>query len=169
MSAINERIILVPVDLGPLSNAALGRAVALARPFGASLVLLHVMKASTPQMVLPPGVPVAVRPEIPSSEDRRSRLRALGKRHQASGTPLRDRIEITTEPISASILRVAREEKADIIVMSTHGRTGLKRVVLGSVAEEVVRDATVPVLLVPEGAVAEEQEHPAERPQELGV
>jgi nucleotide-binding universal stress UspA family protein len=55
---------------------------------------------------------------------------------------------LITGPIAASILKVASEQDADVIVMGTHGRTGLKRLLMGSVAEEVSRRASCPVVMV---------------------
>jgi nucleotide-binding universal stress UspA family protein len=70
------------------------------------------------------------------------------------GVPVREQVETTTGSVSDAILRVVRENRSDLIVMGTHGRSGVKRVVLGSVAELVVRDGTQPVFLIPERAAS---------------
>jgi nucleotide-binding universal stress UspA family protein len=164
--------ILVPVELDPLSDAALARAVALARPFGASILLLHVIRTYPPQVLLDPGVlgaPIVLQqPQQPPVDDLRSRLIELACRQTVPGVPIRDQVEITDQPVAATILRVAREARSDLIVMSTHGRGGIDRVVLGSVAEAVVRHAELPLLLIPAGATSKDGQ-PSERQEELGV
>jgi nucleotide-binding universal stress UspA family protein len=113
--------ILHPTDFSERSDGALPIAQALARDQGARLVVLHVMDESAPA--------AAVRATVP---DARVRM----EQRLEKGDP------------AETILRVASEIKCDLIVMGTQGRTGLERLVMGSVAEKVLRQATCPVLIV---------------------
>jgi nucleotide-binding universal stress UspA family protein len=134
--------ILFATDFSPASDAALKYATALARDSGATMVILHVEELPTPyaggEMLLP-------QPEYPNPEIRRM-LEAVVpadknvkfEHHLVLGTPAED------------IVRVANEKNVDLIVIGTHGRTGLKRVLMGSVAEAVMRRAGCPVLTLKE-------------------
>jgi nucleotide-binding universal stress UspA family protein len=126
------RTILHPTDFSVPSNSALTLACSLARDQGARAIILHV-------------VPTAL------AAEKRGFGEDLGDELNRMAIPDR---EIRTErrleegdPV-AQILRVAREMNCDLIVMGTHGRTGLGRLVMGSVAEQVVRKAPCPVLTV---------------------
>ncbi|MGD9723169.1 MAG: universal stress protein [Pirellulales bacterium] len=130
--------ILFATDFSPASEAALKYATALARDSGATLLILHVEELPTPyaggEMLLP-------QPEYPNPEIRRMLDAVVPtdksvqyEHHLVLGTPAED------------IVRIAEEQHADLIVIGTHGRTGLKRVLMGSVAEAVMRRATCPVL-----------------------
>ena len=135
---MNYHRILFATDFSPASEAALKYATALARDSGARLLIVHVEELPTPyaggEMMLP-------QPEYPNPEIRKM-LEAVVptdknvayEHHLLLGTAAED------------IVRVATEEKADLIVIGTHGRTGLKRVLMGSVAEAVMRHAHCPVL-----------------------
>lgn len=136
------RIILFSTDFSESARAAFPLAAALARDHGARLVVLHV--ATPPPFVTPRELERAL--EGPAGY--RRQLEAELRRYPAPGpqTPMTYRLE-TGHP-AAEILRVAREEGADLIVLGTHGRTGLARLLLGSVAEVVLRKAACPVLTV---------------------
>jgi nucleotide-binding universal stress UspA family protein len=140
------RTILVPLDFSSFSSKALAYANAFADQFGADVTLLHVVEP----MVYPENclsVPSATDDIngslIQAAEKRLSaQVEALGSggRKVATMTRLgRPFIEIT---------EAARELEADLIILATHGHTGLKQVLLGSTAERVVRHAPCPVLTV---------------------
>jgi nucleotide-binding universal stress UspA family protein len=147
---LSIRTILHPTDFSPTSRAAFQVACALARDYAARLVVLHV---NAPQMiygegyVLPPD-PEAVRKEL---EEELSRLRP-------PDPAIRVERLLKEGDAAWEILHVAREGRADLIVLGTHGRTGLGRLLMGSVAEAVLRKAPCPVLTVkaplPEAAEA---------------
>lgn len=83
--------IFVPVDLGPLSDAALAHAVALAQPFAASIALLHVMKPQLPQLAMEPGAlgaAVVVQPPAQPSEDAELPVLLISKRSHGQRTPV---------------------------------------------------------------------------------
>jgi nucleotide-binding universal stress UspA family protein len=138
--------ILHPTDLSPLSEYAFRLACSLARDHGAHLIVLHVrppeiLLAESPY-VLPPD-PVQV------WEHWQEELRQL---QPPDPTVAVEHVLKEGNPAS-EILRTAQEKDCDLIVMGTHGRTGVRRVLLGSVAEQVLRRASCPVLTV-KGPVA---------------
>jgi universal stress protein A len=134
------KTILHPTDFSERSDYAFQLACSLARDHGARLVVLHV--------VLPPSA-VALRDQVlaTGSDDYRAPLlETLHKLRPPAEVPVEYRLN---EGMAvAEILRVARETPCDLIVIGTQGRTGLKRVLMGSVAEQVVRNAPCPVLAV---------------------
>jgi nucleotide-binding universal stress UspA family protein len=139
-----ERI-LVAVDLGETTEATCAAAVELARAYGAELVFFHVYDASNFE---------ELQREAPSLfldqvlENLRMQIRSLLGRLEE--VPARFRVEVVPDgPVVQAILDAAERYGADLIVMGTHGRRGLQRVLLGSVAEGVLRRATVPVVVVP--------------------
>ena len=136
MDDIIKRI-LVPLDLSPLGEAKLPVAEAQARAFGAELILLH---------VLPPEA--VDRTGAVSSEEARARtyLDTVVARMRGDGVAAQPIIRIG--PAAATIVEEAREVGANLIVLGASVRAGLPRAFLGSVADEVVRLAPCPVLLV---------------------
>ncbi len=131
------KIILHPTDFSELSDAAFQLACALARDHKGRLVVLHV--------VPPPqshGEEVARRQDGGYHHDLWRMLERV--RPEDPAVPVERRLEDGLP--AETILRVAREEGADLIVLGTQGRTGLGRLLLGSVAEQVVRQAPCPVL-----------------------
>lgn len=134
------RTILHPTDLSVYSEAAFGLSLALARDFGARLIVLHVhppLVAAYGDLTLVES-PAVIRKKV---KERRLRLAAPDL-----SVPVEQRLE---EGLAAEeILAVALETRADLIVMGTHGRRGVKRLLRGSVAEQVVRQAACPVVTV---------------------
>lgn len=137
---LSIRTILHPTDFSDRSQYALQVAAALARDHGARLHVLHVVP--TPILAYGEGV-VPAEPESVLREAREQLDRLVVP---APEPPAERRVK-DGDPV-AVILRVARELPADLIVMGTHGRTGLGRLLMGSVAEQVVRRAACPVLTV---------------------
>jgi nucleotide-binding universal stress UspA family protein len=130
--------ILHPTDFSEHSEFAFRLACALARDYNARLVLLHVTQ---PPMVVYAGGPVP-------ADMWHSPEEIKGKLHQLEGQAHRLRVEsqvMEGDPVDM-ILRAAEETHSDLIVMGTHGRTALVRLLLGSVAESVLRKAPCPVL-----------------------
>jgi nucleotide-binding universal stress UspA family protein len=141
------RKILVPVDFSECSRKALQYAVPLARQFGGGLLLVYVMPVH--YFVGSEFGPVDV--PVPEQELLRNSERELGRlAEQETGGRVPTEIRVCRGQPVHEIVRVAREEGADMILLSTHGHTGLKHVLLGSVAENVVRYAPCPVLVVRE-------------------
>jgi len=130
--------IVVPTDFSHCGDAALRLAASLARDTGAKLLIVHVEE---PPLAYGGGEMYYGVPE-PATEDLQRMLQRV--------VPPDPNVEyehrlISGEPASA-IVQLAEDEKADLIVMATHGRTGLTRLLMGSVAEAVVRRAPCPVL-----------------------
>ncbi len=140
--------ILVPHDFSSSANHAAALARDVAKKFGARLILLHVAEVPTSigieTAVVPEsgGAPISLR-EYATSQAK-DHLTDLAARLEKDGVVVTTRVEIG-RPVD-EILRVAEEEKADLIAMGTHGRTGLRHVVTGSVTERVVRTSSIPVL-----------------------
>jgi universal stress protein A len=143
---LSFKYILCPTDFSEPSYEGLRYAIELAARFGAELGVVHVIPL-VPQRPSDPNYVFSV-PEyemaLHSSAERR--LLELIKEWVPK--------EIKVSPITGhgnagkEILQIAEEQKADMIVIATHGLTGWRRVVFGSVAEQVVRSATCPVLTV---------------------
>jgi nucleotide-binding universal stress UspA family protein len=134
-----NRSILHPTDFSECSEAAFHLACSLARDHRARLIVLHVIPPpESHSEVVARQQPNGYREQMC---DRLYRLQAPG-----SGVDIDHRLT-DGEPF-AEILRVAEDDSSDLIVMGTHGRTGLPRLLMGSVAEQVVRRASCPVLTV---------------------
>ena len=138
--------ILVPIDFSACSKGAFESAVAWGKHFGATVHVLHAYHI--PPVVLPDGG-FAISQELSAKIAAASQtaLRAYLAQVASAGVTLKAHVH-QTEP-AASILEVASEVDADLIVMGTHGRSGMSRALLGSVAEKILRSSPVPVLIVP--------------------
>jgi nucleotide-binding universal stress UspA family protein len=139
--------ILCPTDFSEPAFVALKRAEELARHFAAELIVAHVIPTlpgphsfPDPQAALNFEVPL-FQPELAIKADQM--LKDLVSHHKV-GT----RVQVTTGEAAPEILRIAEEEHVDLIVIASHGLTGWRRLVYGSVAEKVVRQATCPVLTI---------------------
>jgi universal stress protein A len=151
----NFTTIIVPTDFSYASDAALGYARMLAARFGASLHLLHVVDE--------PGSWSEVYAAIPDIRDRLSADAA--RRLEAMAACLPPALQATSAVVCGApvptIVKVAESQGADLIVMGTHGRRGMGHVLLGSVAERVVRLAPCPVLTVREQQIGQHLESSA--------
>jgi nucleotide-binding universal stress UspA family protein len=141
------RHILHPSDFSPASSAAFTKALALARDAKAQLTIVHVL---SPAVVLPVDVYVAPRvyDDIQRSAETyaRKKLDVLLARARKAG--VRAKTALVEGVAAERIVAAARRNRADLIVIGTHGRTGLARLMLGSVASRVVATAACPVLTV---------------------
>lgn len=142
--------ILVPTDGSRLSDKAVREAVMLAKAGNAKLLLFHVV-APYQMPVYSEGVtmpPVPRERATKSSARRATRiLAAAGKRAQSAGVPVRKAWAISGSPHDA-IVEIAKKRKCDLIVMASHGRRGLSRLLLGSETQAVLSRVNVPVLVV---------------------
>jgi nucleotide-binding universal stress UspA family protein len=141
------RRILHPSDFSTASGAAFAKAVELARANRATLFLVHV--ADT---VVPLGPDGYVSPSVYESIQKSARAYGLKKLAGLVARARKGGVRATPVLLEGSafqgIVRAARSRRADMIVMGTHGRTGLAKLFLGSVAERVVAGAPCPVLTV---------------------
>ena len=139
------RTILVPTDFSDCSEAALRVALDLAGTLGAKLRLLHVYPA--PALLFDPyGIQPAEPILLEAPKAARQRLEREIEAVSGDGVEIDG--EVREGVPAAQIVEEAREWGADLIVMGTHGHTGLEHVLLGSVAERTVRQAPCPVLTV---------------------
>lgn len=147
--------ILVPTDFSPASDAALEYARILAAKFGSTLRILHVIDdPSSSSAFVGDGF-------APSTEDIRNRLLKEARTRLDHLMNLADRSRyhaadaVIGTPADA-IIDFASATGTSLVVMGTHGRTGLAHLLMGSVAEQVVRTASCPVLTVRHVAIADE-------------
>jgi nucleotide-binding universal stress UspA family protein len=137
------RRVLVPVDFSDASDAAVQHGKEIAQTYGAEIDLLHVVEepfyppAYGPDVTSFPTQEVVERVEEQLAEMAREEI---GYEHVM--------VQAATGSPSSEILNYVKENDADLVVMATHGRTGLEHVVLGSVAERVLRQSPVPVFTV---------------------
>ena len=141
------RTILVPVDFSDCSLAGLTYAVRFAKEVGARIVVVHV--ADLGPVMMTTGRGNYDSPTYIEAARRRcsDQIKAFLKRVSFDGVPV-DASAVAGYCPSA-IYEAAAKEGADMIIISTHGRTGLRRAFIGSVAERTVRHAACPVLVVP--------------------
>lgn len=145
------RKILVPLDGSDLAERALEPAFALAHKFGSEIILLRVivpdeLLVSLPSLIPPVATRYQTKP-LRHAEEADAYLFGVKMRWSASG------VRILTEVLGGTppqvIVTYAQEHLVDMIVMSTHGRSGFSRLIYGSVAEAVLRGAHLPILLTP--------------------
>ncbi|WP_233870411.1 universal stress protein [Paraburkholderia adhaesiva] len=145
--------ILVPLDGSETASSALETALQLAVDMKAEVRPIYVVDVPVLAFDSPGFDPTIIRDAF-AEEGRRvtAQAEARMKERGVAGTTRIEEVAGPGEDVAERILLAAADCKADVIVMGTHGRRGLRRLVLGSVAERVVRSATLPVLLVPSRA-----------------
>lgn len=136
-----NNLILVPIDFEPASLKALGMAKDLAARLGGEVVLLHVYQLP---VYTYPGLEPSLMPGF-HAEVTAAAERAVSSLAQQEGNL---RAVLRQGDPATEILAAADELKVSMIVMGTHGRQGLAHLILGSVAEKVLRKSNVPVLSV---------------------
>jgi nucleotide-binding universal stress UspA family protein len=136
--------VLVPIDFSDTADRALEYAIALAQQLHARLTLLHVLHLPPLAMGdMTTGVPVSALDEL--ENDAQQLLQASLDQVQRAGIQVDGLLAHGTP--TQTIVDTAGKQGVDLIIMGTHGRTGLTHVLLGSVAEHVVRQAPCPVLV----------------------
>lgn len=145
------RTILLPTDFSECGNFALAYATSLARKFDASIICVHVIEPIVPTVGysgMTEPLPIAdISEQLEDSAERE--LPKLAECEECAGIEMEE--IIVHGDAAAEIVRVANERAVDLIVISSHGRTGLGRILFGSTAEAVVRHAACPVLVVKQG------------------
>jgi nucleotide-binding universal stress UspA family protein len=137
--------ILVPLDGSEISEAILPEIEKLASAFGSGISLLHVV----PLLIFPGAMEPVVQYETIAealTKEGEAYLRAIEKRLQAKGFAVESQLLQGNE--AHVILEQCDRKDIDLIAMTTHGRSGVSRWLLGSVAEKIVRHATKPIFLV---------------------
>ncbi len=140
--------ILIPVDFSPRSESALAYAVGLARLTGATIDVLHVVPAPTPLTVAfdlylhrPVGL---IEPAELARVDRK--LDVLLATADVAGVPITKRVALGSP--AATTVRIATEDKHDLVIVGTHGRIGISELMRGSVAKTLVSSSPCPVLTI---------------------
>jgi nucleotide-binding universal stress UspA family protein len=141
--------ILVPVDGSPTSGLGLREAIGLAKAQKARLQLVHVVDLHSASMAgAESGAYLADLVQAMTQRGRRILAKAARRARKAGLACDTVLLETLAGPAAEPILRQAKKARVDLIVMGTHGRRGLRRLVMGSDAEQIVRNASVPVMLV---------------------
>jgi len=140
--SLSLRRILVPIDFSKNARQALRYAIPLAAQSGARITLLHIVEP----VIYPMEMAVVVTNEKFALDASRKHLGELARKIVPE--KLRGKMIVRGGQPYFEIAEVAREMKADLIVLTTHGYTGIKRVLLGGTAERTVRHAPCPVLMV---------------------
>lgn len=137
--------ILVPLDGSPLAETALPHAEAIAKSEGAEIILLRIpMMPASEFFSREPSIAVKIHDEEQAEAVKYIAMKAEELKKE------RIKVSIVTQdgPVPDTILAVADNTQADMIAMSTHGRTGIQRWLIGSVADKVVHHAHIPVMLI---------------------
>lgn len=162
--------LLVPLDNSSFAEGALPVAMDLARRSGATVGLLRVCEPfwSSPSAVAAPELAFVSSAQITGLEqscvdDARRYLETIATQRRAEGIHVD--WEVRSGKPADEIIRAAETTGTDLIVISTHGRGGLRRLALGSVTNEVLHRGTTPILALPPRAMQQEAEHEREREQ----
>jgi len=149
--------LLVPLDGSRFASRALRYAAEVAQCFGAEVVLIQVVRPTTPIVdggalvgVSPAGAEIAV--QAAREADRRNAARARrylsGKVRAIRSRHIRSSYHVLMGDAARSIMEFSERENIDLVVMTTHGKSGLKRALMGSVADVVIRESGKPVLVI---------------------
>jgi len=144
---LSIKTVLVPTDFSEASETALNYGRAMAEAFGASLHLVHVMEDLLAH-AWAAEVYVASAPNLRADIERESRLRLESMLPETDRERLQARVALLAGNPFIEIIRYAKANGIDLIVMGTHGRGPIAHMLLGSVAERVVRKSPCPVLTV---------------------
>jgi nucleotide-binding universal stress UspA family protein len=140
--------LLIATDGSELAQKAVEHGLVLARALGAAVIAVHVTQPWTSVAI--GEVPVVLPPDNydrMAADTAQSVLADVAMAAKADGVPC-ETLHVKERMPAEGILQAAAAERADLIVMASHGRTGLARLLLGSQASEVVHKSTVPVLIV---------------------
>jgi nucleotide-binding universal stress UspA family protein len=156
------RKILVPTDFSPNAREAFRHAVVLAKATGAGVVVVHVAR---PPAVVIEGGPLSTNPAGDESSDLWAELRKL--KPEDPTVAVKHEVIVAEKPDVSDVLKMVEAMECDLIVMGTHGHTGLRHRLLGGRTDEVVRLAHCPVMVVKGLAPEDEPECPeAPTPEE---
>jgi len=140
------KLILSPIDFSDPSHEALDTAADLAAGVGAELLLVHVV-AMLPRLPSPATIFNEAEFEQELHKDAEKRLAQLADKLRARGLKVRTEVG-TANDVGMELIRIGDHNKADLIVIATHGMTGWHRLAFGSVTEKVVRLSHLPVLVL---------------------
>lgn len=149
--------VLVPLDGSRFASRALRYAAEVAQRFGAEVILIQVVRRATsvidgaaPIDIGPAGSGIAV--QVALEADKRNTARARqylsGKVRAMRSRHIQSSYRVLRGDIARSIIEFTEKENIDLVVMTTHGKSGLRRAVMGSVADAVIRESRKPVLVI---------------------
>jgi nucleotide-binding universal stress UspA family protein len=141
VAPITLKNVLFATDFSACSNAALPYALAITHQYGAKLYAAHVLSPDTYLFASPESWPA-----VCEQKEQQQRADAASLEAQLKGIP--HQVLSPVGDISDVLFRLVRDHSIDLLVLGTHGRTGLPKLLMGSVAEKIVRQASVPVLTV---------------------
>jgi nucleotide-binding universal stress UspA family protein len=136
--------ILCPVDFFKTSNRAFEYGLKLASHYGANLHVLHAVSVVIPAAY---GAPITAE-DMTSDLEKESKRQLAGLKARAAKAGVTATTEVSIGDVDVQILRVIKKQKADLVVMGSHGRRGFERLILGSTTERMIRVSPVPILIV---------------------
>jgi nucleotide-binding universal stress UspA family protein len=142
MRKVNE--IVCPIDFSPPSNAALKEAIGMAKQYGAKLILVSVVEPIVTGLMLSVYTYQQYVKRLKNTA--REQLKAMITKHVPKGMRVTALVK-TGDPADV-IVRTCKSQRADLLVVATHGRRGWGHLIFGSVAEKVIRMAPCPVLVI---------------------
>jgi nucleotide-binding universal stress UspA family protein len=143
--------ILIPTDGSPHSRKAVANAIALAKAIGAKVTGIFAAPPATPIVYrnhLPAGLTTMAEHKQMIEESAARYLQVIEQAAKKAGVPC-EVISVTSDYPADTILSTAKKRKCDLIVMATHGRRGIKGVLLGSETQRVLTHSKIPVLIYP--------------------
>jgi nucleotide-binding universal stress UspA family protein len=143
ISRLYLRNILVPTDFSPASQAALPFAQALAQTYGSTILLAHTIPPEPHRQIVTEHIP---QEDDAVSRDGRQKMDAFLHEPGFAGIPVKTLFE--RGDLDAVVPDIIREHAIDLVVLGTHGRRGVSKMILGSEAEKIYRSTTCPVLIV---------------------
>lgn len=147
------KLILAPIDFSDPSRAALDVAADMASRFGAELLLVYVVPAIP---VLPKDVSIFKEGEYDKSLENKDAQRLKDLAATVANKNVKVRTELGTgDDVGMELVRIAENDRVDMIIIATHGMTGWREFAFGTVAEKVVKQANCPVLVLRAKAAAD--------------
>lgn len=146
MARVDWKRILCPVDFSETARVAMDTAIELAARFDSELLLVHAYPI--PGYTFPDGSAVASSRMLQELSDEAARHLEEWRELAVKAGAKKVTVETAVGDPAGEIVRAANEKKVDLVVMGTHGRTGIEHALMGSIAERVVRRAKCPVLTV---------------------
>lgn len=151
--------ILVPLDGSPVGERALSYLERVAGRAGSEVLLLQVVASVNPAPLVPKYGPSPV--EVLETRRQRAEAYLERVRRGLQRRGITARVMVRSGDPAEEILACASTQGADLVLMSTHGRSGVRRVLMGSVAESVLRKSSLPVLLIPSRIAPATRRRPA--------
>lgn len=145
--------ILVPLDGSRFSGQAVGYAIEIAKRFGSEAILMHVVTPATREPVVSVSRAASeIATDVAGLQDKRKLEHAKRylreKLRQVTAQDVKGSTHVVLGTPAKSIIQFCEKENIELVVMTTRGKSGIKRAILGSVADEVIRESGLPVLAI---------------------